>query len=212
MRSGSRIEWAVVLRCLVGRAAVWLRARRAVSKVEKGRRGRDFVAQVPGIARASLRPFLAIGACALTIAMLASPALAAAAETAAVKPVYVFGIPVDFILFGLTLLGVAVFHHYTLQVALTGLGGHHGLQAHFHRLQVRRRPYRLRAAHAARMGDPRQPVPAADGLCAALAAFREEPDARRDAGLPAGRLEGRRRAAGDRVRAVRASSTTLPRR
>ena len=31
------------------------------------------------------------------------------------------GIPVDFILFALTLLGVALFHHYTLQVALTGL-------------------------------------------------------------------------------------------
>ena len=34
---------------------------------------------------------------------------------------FVFGIPVDFILFGLTLLGVAIFHHKTLQVALTGL-------------------------------------------------------------------------------------------
>ena len=32
-----------------------------------------------------------------------------------------FGIPVDFILFGLTLLGVAIFHHNTLRVALTGL-------------------------------------------------------------------------------------------
>jgi Na+/H+ antiporter NhaD/arsenite permease-like protein len=31
------------------------------------------------------------------------------------------GIPVDFILFALTLLGVALFHHHTLQVALTGL-------------------------------------------------------------------------------------------
>jgi len=31
------------------------------------------------------------------------------------------GIPVDFILFALTLLGVALFHNYTLQVALTGL-------------------------------------------------------------------------------------------
>lgn len=31
------------------------------------------------------------------------------------------GIPVDFILFGLTLLGVALFHHHTLQVALSGL-------------------------------------------------------------------------------------------
>ena len=32
-----------------------------------------------------------------------------------------FGIPVDFILFALTLLGVALFHHKTLQVALAGL-------------------------------------------------------------------------------------------
>jgi Na+/H+ antiporter NhaD/arsenite permease-like protein len=31
------------------------------------------------------------------------------------------GIPADFILFALTLLGVALFHRYTLQVALTGL-------------------------------------------------------------------------------------------
>jgi Na+/H+ antiporter NhaD/arsenite permease-like protein len=38
-----------------------------------------------------------------------------------VEPILLFGIPVDFILFGLTLLGVALFHHYTLQVALTGL-------------------------------------------------------------------------------------------
>ena len=33
----------------------------------------------------------------------------------------VAGIPLDFILFGLTLLGVALFHHATLYVALTGL-------------------------------------------------------------------------------------------
>ncbi len=33
----------------------------------------------------------------------------------------VFGIPVDFVLFGLTLLGVAVFHRHTLSVALAGL-------------------------------------------------------------------------------------------
>jgi Na+/H+ antiporter NhaD/arsenite permease-like protein len=32
-----------------------------------------------------------------------------------------FGIPVDFILFAATLLGVALFHHYVLQIALTGL-------------------------------------------------------------------------------------------
>jgi Na+/H+ antiporter NhaD/arsenite permease-like protein len=33
----------------------------------------------------------------------------------------VLGIPLDFILFALTLLGVALFHHHTLHVALTGL-------------------------------------------------------------------------------------------
>jgi Na+/H+ antiporter NhaD/arsenite permease-like protein len=33
----------------------------------------------------------------------------------------VFGIPLDFILFALTLLGVALYHHRTLEVALTGL-------------------------------------------------------------------------------------------
>jgi Na+/H+ antiporter NhaD/arsenite permease-like protein len=38
-----------------------------------------------------------------------------------IEPLYLLGIPVDFILFALTLLGVALFHHHTLQVALTGL-------------------------------------------------------------------------------------------
>jgi Na+/H+ antiporter NhaD/arsenite permease-like protein len=32
-----------------------------------------------------------------------------------------FGVPVDFVLFALTLAGVALFHHHTLQVALSGL-------------------------------------------------------------------------------------------
>lgn len=44
----------------------------------------------------------------------------AVAHAAGSSPM-VGGIPVDFILFGLTLLGVALFHHYTLYVALTGL-------------------------------------------------------------------------------------------
>ena len=43
-------------------------------------------------------------------------ALAAAIDA----PPTLAGIPVDFILFGLTLLGVALFHHYTLYVSLTG--------------------------------------------------------------------------------------------
>lgn len=45
------------------------------------------------------------------------PGLAAAAGDSPA----VFGIPVDFILFALTLLGVALFHKHTLRVALTGL-------------------------------------------------------------------------------------------
>ncbi|HEX6000015.1 MAG TPA: citrate transporter [Hyphomicrobiaceae bacterium] len=46
----------------------------------------------------------------------------AAAGAAPGAPLYLLGIPVDFILFGLTLIGVAVLHHHTLPVALTGLG------------------------------------------------------------------------------------------
>jgi Na+/H+ antiporter NhaD/arsenite permease-like protein len=46
----------------------------------------------------------------------ASPAWAADAGAPAL-----FGVPVDFILFGLTLLCVGIFHHHTLPVALTGL-------------------------------------------------------------------------------------------
>jgi Na+/H+ antiporter NhaD/arsenite permease-like protein len=62
---------------------------------------------------------LSIGA--LIVAMgTASPVLAAGAGSA-VEPLHVAGIPVDFILFALTLLGVALFHHHTLQVALSGL-------------------------------------------------------------------------------------------
>jgi Na+/H+ antiporter NhaD/arsenite permease-like protein len=51
----------------------------------------------------------------LTASALAAPA------TASPEPLYLLGIPVDFILFALTLLGVALFHHHTLQVALAGL-------------------------------------------------------------------------------------------
>lgn len=61
---------------------------------------------------------------AVTLGGLVSPALAAteaAPGASLVEPFSVFGIPVDFILFALTLLGVALFHNRTLQVALTGL-------------------------------------------------------------------------------------------
>jgi Na+/H+ antiporter NhaD/arsenite permease-like protein len=38
------------------------------------------------------------------------------------EPIHVFGIPFDFILFALTLLGIALFHRHTLPIALAGLG------------------------------------------------------------------------------------------
>ena len=81
--------------------------------------GSSIVTQRPA-ARAPL--LLLAAAVAILGVLLANPA--AAASTTGVysaQPVYLFGIPVDFILFGLTLLGVAIFHHKTLQVALTGL-------------------------------------------------------------------------------------------
>ena len=43
-------------------------------------------------------------------------------EATLTAPVLVFGIPFDFILFALTLLGIALFHRHTLPIALVGLG------------------------------------------------------------------------------------------
>ncbi len=56
----------------------------------------------------------------LRILLPAAGALLAPAARAADGPA-VAGIPVDFILFALTLLGVALFHHHVLKVALAGL-------------------------------------------------------------------------------------------
>ena len=59
-----------------------------------------------------------LAACGLALALstLSSAAWAAASQA---KPA-VWGIPVDFLLFAAVLLGVAVLHHRTLQVAVTG--------------------------------------------------------------------------------------------
>jgi Na+/H+ antiporter NhaD/arsenite permease-like protein len=75
-----------------------------------------------GPVRFSLTAIVVLATLSIVLAALASPALAQSAPgAAAIGPILVLGIPVDFILFALTLLGVAIFHHYTLQVALTGL-------------------------------------------------------------------------------------------
>lgn len=57
----------------------------------------------------------------LSLASLASPALAAEGHTAASQGIALFGIPLEFFLFAFTLLGVAIFHHRTFYVALTGV-------------------------------------------------------------------------------------------
>jgi Na+/H+ antiporter NhaD/arsenite permease-like protein len=57
----------------------------------------------------------------IILAMVAATP-ASAAETVAADGPAIAGIPLEFMLFAATLVGVAVFHHKTLQVALTGLG------------------------------------------------------------------------------------------
>ena len=57
---------------------------------------------------------------AVVLAAIAFPAFAAESVVGVEGPA-LYGIPVDFILFGLTLLGVALFHRHTLYVALAGL-------------------------------------------------------------------------------------------
>ena len=64
--------------------------------------------------------FVGLTLAAMLLVATGGPALAAS-PSGSPEPIYLLGIPVDFILFALTLLGVALFHHYTLQVALTGL-------------------------------------------------------------------------------------------
>ena len=78
---------------------------------------------LPRAERAVHAPLRLLAAVVIILGVLfANPAAAASsAGVYSAQPVYLFGIPVDFILFGLTLLGVAVFHHKTLEVALTGL-------------------------------------------------------------------------------------------
>jgi hypothetical protein len=72
--------------------------------------------------RAMNVPLLLLAAAVALPILFANPAAAASTTSVySAQPVYLFGIPVDFILFGLTLRAVAVFHHKTLEVALTGL-------------------------------------------------------------------------------------------
>jgi len=92
-----------------------------------GLRSRSQTPQAPSRTAPSDRPMPSthnLGRCAfiatgLTASLAATVAVAAGASLP--EPPAVAGVPVDFILFGLTLLGVALFHHHTLRVAVVGL-------------------------------------------------------------------------------------------
>ena len=82
---------------------------------------KDLSRSLPEPTRNFQRLLVAVAAALLGV-LVTNPATAASAtDVYSAQPVYLFGVPVDFILFGLTLLGVALFHQKTLQVALTGL-------------------------------------------------------------------------------------------
>jgi Na+/H+ antiporter NhaD/arsenite permease-like protein len=61
----------------------------------------------------------AVALLASATSMLTAPAFAAAAGLP--EPPALVGIPIDFILFALTLIGVALLHRHTLKIAVTGL-------------------------------------------------------------------------------------------
>ena len=123
-----------------GASACRLRARRRASKVAATEGA--FVPQISycadRLSRGPLRLFASFHAGDRT-GGAASPAFSAAADPEPSGRSSSLGIPVDFILFGLTLLGVALFHHHTLQVALTGLAAITLYKLVFTGLQVRRR-------------------------------------------------------------------------
>ncbi len=74
----------------------------------------------------------------------------------------IFAISLDFALFGLTLIGVAVFHHHTMRVALIGLVTISIYKIAFTGFNFSRR---------ARVGHPRQSALSADGFRVVVAPF-----------------------------------------
>ncbi len=121
--------------------------------------------------------------------------LPAAAHAASGDIPRVGPVPVDFILFALTLLGVALFHHHTLRVALIGLAVISAYKVAFTGFKEGPGVGGLVTHLAHEWVILANLLPAAHGLRAAVAPLREEPRAGGAAALPARRLEGRLRAA-----------------
>ena len=141
---------------------------------------------------------------AVVLAAIAFPASAAEAVAGREGPA-LFGIPVDFILFGVDAARRCAVSSSHAAGRARRARGHHALQARLHRLQDRRGPRRPGPAHAARVGHPHQSAGPAARLRAPVQPFREEPRPGGAAALPARRLEGRIRAARHDLRAVELS-------
>jgi hypothetical protein len=82
----------------------------------------------------------------ITSAFLILPAFTFAAVPAEIP--LIFGIRLEFIIFALTLVGVAVFHHKTMIVALTGLAAILlFLTIHFSSILPERMTWKVNGAH-----------------------------------------------------------------
>ena len=68
------------------------------------------------MSRARILRIISLAPACWLLLSVAGPAVAAPVEPPALA-----GIPIDFILFALTLVGIALFHHHTLPIAVTGL-------------------------------------------------------------------------------------------
>src|ERR1700682_2781936 len=90
----------------------------ATIAVTKKRRAAHFEVYVVPLRGHILRFYRGWPAWPVAASALLWPALALASQA---DPPMVLGIPVDFVLFALTLAGIALFHHYTLPIALVGL-------------------------------------------------------------------------------------------
>jgi Na+/H+ antiporter NhaD/arsenite permease-like protein len=57
----------------------------------------------------------------MSLAAFVSPASSAGAGAVQIEPLQILGVPAEFVFFGLTLMGIALFHRLALPVALAGL-------------------------------------------------------------------------------------------
>jgi hypothetical protein len=92
---------------------------------------------------------------------------------APVEPPAVIGIAIDFILFALTLAGIALFHRHTLTIAVTGLAVISLFKIAVSPFAEGPRPRRLAFAPRSRMGAAYEPARPAARFRTAVKALRD---------------------------------------